>query len=95
MLIRQTFTEILFYVRCFYTIEEIMEEERTMSAIIELVLGLFALTIVAAIFYPLMLVIFIINRKITGFLMPKQSSKPHLYPREGSASKFHNPFDRQ
>lgn len=48
-----------------------------MSALIELVLGLFALTVVASIFYPIVLVLFLVNRKFTALLLPKQPSEPH------------------
>ena len=44
-----------------------------MSALVELALGLFALTVVAAIFYPIILVLFIVNRKLTALLLPKVS----------------------
>lgn len=49
-----------------------------MSALVELVLGLFALTVVAAIFYPIILVLFIVNRKLTALLLPKASIEARI-----------------
>ncbi len=57
-----------------------------MSALVELVLGLFALTVVAAIFYPIILVLFIVNRKITSILLPKISVENRT--REGTDPPF-------
>nr|NNM89854.1 hypothetical protein [Bacilli bacterium] len=48
-----------------------------MEALFELVLGLFALAVVAMIFYPFLAVLLIINRKITAFLLPKLRQEKH------------------
>ncbi|MCL6444443.1 MAG: hypothetical protein K6T83_13495 [Alicyclobacillus sp.] len=55
-----------------------------MVAVVDLILGLFVLCIVGSILYPFVLILFLVNRKVTNLLLPKSPSRIENNDRDDS-----------